>query len=103
MATLKALPIFRYLDPDQTETVLVKTWGNTPRQEKPQGMLFPAEIGPASPESRGVVITYAEDGCEKIAGKALAKSGLFKLILGAFLKKLLWGRKKEEAATNLME
>ncbi len=62
LATLKVPVKFRYLDPDQTDTVLVKLWGNPPRQEKTLGMLFPAEIGADSPESWGVVITYDEDG-----------------------------------------
>jgi uncharacterized membrane-anchored protein len=62
LATLKVPANFRYLDPDQTDTVLVKLWGNPPRQEKTLGMLFPAEISAASPESWGVVITYDEDG-----------------------------------------
>jgi len=65
LATLKVPAKFRYLDPDQTDTVLVKLWGNPPRQEKTLGMLFPAEIGPADPESWGVVITYDEDGYVK--------------------------------------
>ena len=62
LATLKASAKFRYLDPDQTDTVLVQLWGNPPRQEKTMGMLFPADISPADPESWGVVITYDEDG-----------------------------------------
>ena len=65
LATLKASANFRYLDPDQTDTVLVQLWGNPPRQEKTLGMLFPAETGPADPESWGVVITYDEDGYVK--------------------------------------
>jgi uncharacterized membrane-anchored protein len=65
LATLKASAKFRYLDPDQTDTVLVQLWGNPPRQEKTLGMLFPAEISPADPESWGVVITYDEDGYVK--------------------------------------
>lgn len=65
LATLKASEKFRYLDPDQTDTVLVQLWGNPPRQEKTMGMLFPAEPSPADPESWGVVITYDEDGYVK--------------------------------------
>ena len=65
LATLKASAKFRYLDPDQTDTVLVQLWGNPPRQEKTLGMLFPADISPADPESWGVVITYDEDGYVK--------------------------------------
>jgi uncharacterized membrane-anchored protein len=62
LATLKVPANFRYLDPDQTETVLVQLWHNPPRQDKTLGMLFPAEIDIASVESWGVVITYDEDG-----------------------------------------
>jgi len=65
LATLKVPANFRYLDPDQTDTVLVRLWGNPPRQERTLGMLFPAEISPASEESWGVVITYDEDGYVK--------------------------------------
>jgi len=65
LATLKASANFRYLDPDQSETVLVKLWSNPPSKEKPLGMLFPVEISPADPESWGVVITYLEDGYVK--------------------------------------
>jgi uncharacterized membrane-anchored protein len=65
LATLKVPANFRYLDPDQADTVLVKLWGNPPSQEKTLGMLFPSEISPASPESWGVVITYVEDGYVK--------------------------------------
>jgi uncharacterized membrane-anchored protein len=65
LATLKAPANFRYLDPDQADTVLVQLWGNPPRGEKTLGMLFPAEISVASPESWGVVITYDEDGYVK--------------------------------------
>jgi uncharacterized membrane-anchored protein len=62
LATLKVPARFRYLDPDQADTVLVQLWNNPPRQEKTLGMLFPAEISLASVESWGVVITYDEDG-----------------------------------------
>ena len=53
LATLKASAKFRYLDPDQTDTVLVQLWGNPPRQEKTLGMLFPADISPADPNRGG--------------------------------------------------
>ena len=43
LATLKVPENFRYLDPDQTDIVLVQLWGNPPREEKTLGMLFPAE------------------------------------------------------------
>jgi uncharacterized membrane-anchored protein len=62
LATLKVPANFRYLDPDQSETVLVKLWGNQPQQEKTLGMLFPSEGSVNGEESWGVVITYEEDG-----------------------------------------
>jgi uncharacterized membrane-anchored protein len=65
LATLKVPANFRYLDPDQTDTVLVQLWANPPSQQKTLGMLFPAEISPADEESWGVVITYIEDGFVK--------------------------------------
>jgi len=65
LATLKVPEKFNYLDPDQTDTVLVQIWGNPPRHEKTLGMLFPADISAASPDSWGVVITYDEDGYVK--------------------------------------
>ncbi len=65
LATIKLPENFRYLDPEQAETVLVRLWGNPPGGEKSLGMLFPAEGSPAEPESWGVVITYTEDGYVK--------------------------------------
>jgi uncharacterized membrane-anchored protein len=62
LATLKVPSSFRYLDSDQTDTVLVQLWRNPPRQEKTLGMLIPADISLASVESWGVVITFQEDG-----------------------------------------
>jgi uncharacterized membrane-anchored protein len=56
---------FRYLDPEQSETVLVKLWENPPSQEKTLGMIFPAELSPADPDSWGVIITCVEDGYVK--------------------------------------
>ncbi|MCI0665188.1 MAG: DUF2167 domain-containing protein [Acidobacteria bacterium] len=65
LATLKLPANFRYLDPDQSDTVLVKLWGNPPSQDKSLGMIFPAEVSVAAEESWGVVITYEEDGYVK--------------------------------------
>ena len=65
LATLRLPPNFRYLDPDQSDIVLVKIWGNPPDQDKTLGMIFPAEVSVAAQESWGVVITYEEDGYVK--------------------------------------
>jgi uncharacterized membrane-anchored protein len=61
MATLKIPDSFRYLDPKDTEQVLVKAWGN-PDGAGTLGMLFPAGVSPVSENGWGVVITYQEDG-----------------------------------------
>src|SRR5262245_3115602 len=65
LATLKLPPNFRYLDPDQSDTVLVKIWGNPPSQDKTLGMIFPADVSVVAEESWAVVITYEEDGYVK--------------------------------------
>ena len=61
MATIKIPDTFRYLSPKDTERVLVNAWGN-PSGDGTLGMLFPADTGPTSKNSWGVVITYEEDG-----------------------------------------
>lgn len=61
IATLNIPDSFRYLDPSDTEGVLVQAWGN-PSGKGTLGMLFPANVGVASDDSWGVVITYEEDG-----------------------------------------
>ncbi|MDB4929088.1 MAG: hypothetical protein JWM10_1572 [Myxococcaceae bacterium] len=60
LATLRLGPEFRYLDPAQTERVLVE-WGNPPGQAS-LGMVFPAEGSPFENDAWGVVITHASDG-----------------------------------------
>ena len=64
LATLEVPQNFRYLDPDQSAWVLEKAWGNPPT-DKTLGMLLPTKIGPLSPDSWAVVITYEEDGYVK--------------------------------------
>ena len=60
LATLNLGPERRYLDPEQTERVLV-AWGNPPGS-KTLGMILPADAGPLSKEGWGVIVTYEEDG-----------------------------------------
>lgn len=48
LAKLTVPPEFNYLGPDDTETVLVKLWGNPPSNPKPLGMLMPAGLSPLS-------------------------------------------------------
>ncbi len=61
IATLDLPPTFRYLNPEDSERVLVNAWGNPPGN-KTLGMIFPVDVSPVSQESWGVVITYEEDG-----------------------------------------
>jgi len=64
VATLTVPEDFYYLDPKDTETVLVTVWGNLPGQDK-QGMLFPQGMTPFDENSWGVTIDYQEDGYVK--------------------------------------
>jgi uncharacterized membrane-anchored protein len=61
VATLEVPENFYYLNPDDTEKVLVKVWGNPPGQKK-QGMLFPAGMTPFDRDAWGVTIDYSEEG-----------------------------------------
>jgi uncharacterized membrane-anchored protein len=61
IATLNLPETFAYLNPEDTERVLVTAWGNPPGNQS-LGMIFPADVSPASQEAWGVVITYDEDG-----------------------------------------
>jgi len=65
LAKLNVPKEFRYLDPADTEKVIVKLWGNPPREFSTLGMLFPAGVGPLDRGSWGVVITYKEEGYVK--------------------------------------
>jgi uncharacterized membrane-anchored protein len=61
LATLDLPATFRYLDPNDTERVLVDAWGN-PAGDGTLGMLVPAETSLLSNEGWGVIITYDNDG-----------------------------------------
>ena len=61
VATLKVPDNFYYLNPEDTEKVLVKIWHNPPGPKK-QGMLFPAKMTPFDRDAWGVTIDYSEDG-----------------------------------------
>jgi uncharacterized membrane-anchored protein len=65
LATLNVPKDFNYLDPDDTETVLVKLWGNPPSDEKPLGMLLPAGLTPLNSNCWVVAISYVDDGYVK--------------------------------------
>lgn len=60
-ATLNVPEEFYYLDPKDTETVLVDIWGNPPGS-KTLGMLFPSGVTPFDSDAWGVTIEYTEDG-----------------------------------------
>jgi uncharacterized membrane-anchored protein len=63
VATLNVPDSFYYLNPKDTETVLVDVWGNLPGAgTNSQGMLFPSELTPFDDEAWGVTIKYEEDG-----------------------------------------
>jgi uncharacterized membrane-anchored protein len=62
LATLDLPKGFRYLDPADTDRVLVQGWGNPPDSEKTLGMIVPAETSPLSQAGWGVLITYEGDG-----------------------------------------
>lgn len=52
---------FRYLDPEQTEKLLVEGWGN-PSGDETLGMILPIDADPLDSDSWGAIITYEEDG-----------------------------------------
>jgi uncharacterized membrane-anchored protein len=65
MAKLNVPQGFRYLNPEDTDTVLVKLWNNPPSSSKTLGMLLPADVSPLADESWAVTISYADDGYVK--------------------------------------
>jgi uncharacterized membrane-anchored protein len=65
LATLNLPPEFRYLGPDDAETVLVKLWHNPPSDQKPLGLLIPAGMTPLSSNAWVVTIDYSEGGYVK--------------------------------------
>jgi uncharacterized membrane-anchored protein len=54
----------RYLDSNDTDTVLTKIWGN-PKGDHRLGMLVPADFDPRYDSSWAVVVTFEEDGYVK--------------------------------------
>ena len=65
LAKLTVPKEFKYLGPDDAETVLVKLWGNPPSEQKPLGLLIPAGMTPISSNCWVVTIDYSEDGFVK--------------------------------------
>jgi uncharacterized membrane-anchored protein len=64
LAEIKIPAGFRYLGPKDTETVLVRIWGN-PSGDHTLGMIVPSNASPADDEGWGVIITYEEEGYVK--------------------------------------
>jgi uncharacterized membrane-anchored protein len=60
VATLHLAGNYRYLDPAQTEQLLV-AWGNQPGNDT-QGAIVPSEVDPLDGEGWAVIVTYEEDG-----------------------------------------
>ncbi len=65
LARITLPPGFRYLNPDDAETVIVKLWHNPPPSQKPLGLLIPAGMTPLSSNAWVVTINYSEDGYVK--------------------------------------
>jgi uncharacterized membrane-anchored protein len=61
IATLNLPSTFRYLNPADTEKVLVEGWGNPPG-DKSLGMIVPAGTSLLSAAGWGVIVTYEADG-----------------------------------------
>ncbi len=59
-ATLELGEKYRYLDPQQTETMLV-AWGNPPGSET-LGAVVPASLSPFDDGGWAVIVTYIDDG-----------------------------------------
>ena len=60
VATLHLAGNYRYLDPAETEKLLV-AWGNQPGNDT-QGAIVPTEVDPLDGEGWAVIVTYEEDG-----------------------------------------
>lgn len=52
---------FRYLNPEDSQRLLVNAWGNPPGSST-LGMLIPADTSPVSKDGWGIIITYSDDG-----------------------------------------
>ena len=62
IARLSVPSDWRFLDPADTERVLVDTWGNPRREQPALGMLFAADVSPVDAESWGIVISFLPEG-----------------------------------------
>ena len=64
LARLNVPAQFKYLNPDDTEIVLNKLWGNPPAKKR-LGMLLPADRSPLDRDRWAVVISFSGDGYVK--------------------------------------
>lgn len=78
IATLHLGEAFRYLNPAETEKLLV-AWGNPPGNET-QGSIIPRDVDPMSETGWAVIVTYEDEGA-----------------LGGFLARM-FGKKKDAEA-----
>ncbi len=63
VASLNVPDSFYYLNPTDSEKILVQVWGNPPGAgQNTLGMLFPSDITPFEEDSWAVTIQYEEDG-----------------------------------------
>jgi uncharacterized membrane-anchored protein len=53
---------WRYLDPGDTERVLVDAWGNPRPPEPALGMLFAADVSPVRADNWGIVLSFQPEG-----------------------------------------
>src|SRR3954464_9216760 len=60
VATLRLAGNYRYLDPAQTEKLLV-AWGNQPGNDT-QGAIVPSSVDPLDGQGWAVILTYNTDG-----------------------------------------
>jgi len=65
LAKLTVPKEFKFLGPDDTETMLVRVWHNPPSAKKPLGMLLPADATASISNQWAVIIDYTEDGFVK--------------------------------------
>jgi len=65
LAKIKLPENFRYLDPNDTRTVLTRIWGNPDTGVHSLGMLVPTGLSPMADDAWAVIISYEEDGYVK--------------------------------------
>ncbi len=64
IAKLNIPPEFKFLGPEDAETVLVKLWHNPPSKNN-LGLILPADKDPLSPDGWAVTVSYMDEGYVK--------------------------------------